>query len=84
LRRYGRAIADYLAHVARRVRVEVEQVVLTAGTQHSLDLLCAAGWPTSATRVWMEEPGYWGARAGAFFEACDLKIEPVAVDAERG
>ena len=73
-----RAIADYL-RTSRAVRVEVEQVVLTAGTQHSLDL-CAQLLADVGDTVWMEEPGYWGARC--IFEACDLKIEPVAVDAE--
>jgi GntR family transcriptional regulator / MocR family aminotransferase len=73
-----RAIADYL-RTSRAVRVEVEQVVLTAGTQHSLDL-CAQLLADVGDTVWMEEPGYWGARC--IFESCDLKIEPVAVDSE--
>jgi len=73
-----RAIADYV-RTSRAVRVEVEQVVLTAGTQHSLDL-CAQLLADVGDTVWMEEPGYWGARC--IFEACDLRIEPIAVDAE--
>jgi GntR family transcriptional regulator/MocR family aminotransferase len=73
-----RAIADYL-RTSRAVRVEVEQVVLTAGTQHSLDL-CAQLLADVGDAVWIEDPGYWGARC--IFEACDLKIEPVGVDAE--
>ena len=73
-----RAIADYL-RTSRAVRVEVEQVVLTAGTQHSLDL-CAQLLADVGDTVWMEDPGYWGARC--IFESCDLKIEPVGVDDE--
>jgi len=73
-----RAIADYV-RTSRAVRVEVEQIVLTAGTQHSLDL-CAQLLGDVGDTVWMEEPGYWGARC--IFEACDLRIEPVAVDTE--
>ncbi len=73
-----RAIADYL-RTSRAVRVEVEQVVLTAGTQHSLDL-CAQLLADVGDTVWLEEPGYWGARC--IFESCDLKIEPIGVDAE--
>ncbi len=73
-----RAIADYL-RTSRAVRVEVEQVVLTAGTQHSLDL-CAQLLADVGDAVWMEEPGYWGARC--IFEACDLRVEPVPVDGE--
>src|SRR5689334_3364039 len=73
-----RAIAEYL-RTSRAVRVEVEQVVLTAGTQHSLDL-CAQLLADVGDTVWMEDPGYWGAQC--IFEACDLRIEPVGVDAE--
>jgi GntR family transcriptional regulator/MocR family aminotransferase len=73
-----RAIADYL-RTSRAVRVDVEQVVLTAGTQHSLDL-CAQLLADVGDTVWMEEPGYWGARC--IFESCDLKVEPVGVDTE--
>jgi GntR family transcriptional regulator / MocR family aminotransferase len=73
-----RAIAEYL-RTSRAVRVEVGQVVLTAGTQHSLDL-CAQLLADVGDTVWLEEPGYWGARC--IFESCDLKIEPIGVDAE--
>ena len=37
-------------------------------------------WPTRATAVWLEDPGYWGARS--VFRAMGLKLVPVAVDAE--
>ena len=73
-----RAIADYLRS-SRAVQVEVEQVVLTAGTQHSLDL-CAQLLADVGDTVWMEDPGYWGARC--IFESCDLRVEPVGVDGE--
>ncbi len=73
-----RAIADYI-RVSRAVRVEVEQVLVTAGTQHSLDL-CARLLADSGDTVWIEDPGYWGARA--IFEACELRVVPVPVDAE--
>ncbi|MBV8209661.1 MAG: PLP-dependent aminotransferase family protein [Burkholderiaceae bacterium] len=73
-----RVIADYL-RASRAVRVEVEQVVLTAGTQHSLDL-CAQLLADAGDTVWIEDPGYWGARC--VFDASGLKIEPIAVDPE--
>jgi GntR family transcriptional regulator / MocR family aminotransferase len=73
-----RAIADYVRN-SRAVRVDVEQVILTAGTQHSLDL-CAQLLADVGDTVWMEDPGYWGARC--IFESCDLRIEPIGVDAE--
>ena len=72
------AIADYL-RVSRAVRVEPSQVIVTAGTQHSLDL-CAQLLADAGDRVWVEDPCYWGARA--IFESCDLKVEPIAVDAD--
>jgi len=70
------AIADYV-RVSRAVRVDVEQVIVTAGTQHSLDL-CAQLLADVGDRVWVEDPCYWGARC--IFESCDLKIEPIPVD----
>jgi GntR family transcriptional regulator/MocR family aminotransferase len=72
------AIADYV-RVSRAVRVDVDQVVVTAGTQHSLDL-CAQLLADAGDRVWVEDPCYWGARC--IFDSCDLKIEPVPVDAD--
>jgi GntR family transcriptional regulator/MocR family aminotransferase len=72
------AIADYL-RVSRAVRVEPAQVLITAGTQHSLDL-CAHLLADAGDRVWVEDPCYWGARA--IFESCELKVDPVAVDAD--
>ena len=71
-------IADYV-RVSRAVRVEVDQVLVTAGTQHSLDL-CAQLLADAGDRVWVEDPCYWGARC--IFDACDLRIEPVPVDAD--
>jgi len=72
------AIADYV-RVSRAVRVDAEQVIITAGTQHSLDL-CAQLLADAEDNVWVEDPCYWGARC--IFESCDLRIEPVAVDAD--
>jgi GntR family transcriptional regulator/MocR family aminotransferase len=72
------AIADYV-RVSRAVRVEVDQVIVTAGTQHSLDL-CAQLLADAGDHVWVEDPCYWGARC--IFESCDLKIDPVPVDAD--
>jgi len=72
------AIADYV-RVSRAVRVDVDQVIVTAGTQHSLDL-CAQMLADVGDRVWVEDPCYWGARC--IFESCDLKIEPIPVDAD--
>ncbi len=72
------AIAQHL-RTARDVDCAPEQVVLTSGTQQSLrlvaQLLCDPG-----DAVWLEEPGYWGARS--VFRAAGLKLVPVRVDDE--
>ena len=72
------AIATHLA-VARGVRCTSEQVIVVGGSQQALDL---------ATRllldpgdaVWLEDPGYVGARAA--FAAAGARIVPVPVDDE--
>jgi len=72
------AIATHLRS-ARNVDCTPEQVVLTSGTQQSLrlvaQLLCDPG-----DAVWLEEPGYWGARS--VFGAAGMKLVPVRVDDE--
>ena len=72
------AIADYL-HGTRGVRCAPEQVVVTSGTQQSLHLLAQLLADPGDT-VWLEEPGYWGARS--VFSALGLKPVAVAVDDE--
>ena len=71
-------LAEYL-RVSRSVRVSAEQILITAGTQQSLDL-CTLLLADSGDMAWMENPGYWGARR--IFEASDLQLRPIAVDAE--
>jgi GntR family transcriptional regulator / MocR family aminotransferase len=72
------AIADYL-RVSRSVRVTVDQVLITAGTQQSLDL-CAHLLADHHDTAWVEDPCYWGARRA--LEANGLKLHPVPVDNE--
>ncbi len=73
-----RAIAEYL-RVSRSVKLSIEQVMITAGTQQSLDL-CAQLLADVGDTVWVEDPCYWGARR--VFEACDLNLHPIALDTE--
>ncbi len=73
-----RALADYLK-LARSVDVAAEQIVVTSGTQQSLDLLArlladAGDW------AWVEEPGYPGAVAA--FQANGLRLQAMPVDDE--
>jgi GntR family transcriptional regulator / MocR family aminotransferase len=72
-----RAIAEYV-RVSRGVRCSAEQVLITSGTQASLDL-CACMLADPGDRVWMEDPGYHGAKAA--FQAAGLSLEPIPVDA---
>jgi GntR family transcriptional regulator/MocR family aminotransferase len=72
------AIATYL-RASRGVSCEAEQVTVTQGTQHSL-ALCAHMLADDGDTVWIEHPGYGGART-AFLQA-GLKLVPVTVDEE--
>jgi GntR family transcriptional regulator / MocR family aminotransferase len=76
--RFQRAIAAYL-RTARGVRCEDDQVMVVSGSQQALDLAARALLdPDSA--VWLEDPGYWGARDTA--ELAGARCVPVPVDAE--
>ena len=70
------ALAEYLS-VARSVRADADQIIITEGIHQAVDLvtrvLCDAGDP-----VWIEEPGYWGTRN--LLRINGLKIQAKAVD----
>lgn len=72
------AIATYL-RAARGVRCHADQVTITDGTQHSMEL-CAHILADVGDTVWIEHPGYGGART-AFVQA-GLNVVPVTVDAD--
>ncbi|MDX8527067.1 PLP-dependent aminotransferase family protein [Mesorhizobium sp. MSK_1335] len=74
------AIAGYL-YSARGVRCRPEQIVVTTGAQAAFDLLARLLLDPGDT-VWMEEPGYYGAKAA--FTVAGAKILPIPVDQERG
>ena len=71
-----RAVADYL-RVFRSVPLEVDQVIITSGTQQSLEL-CAQLLADHGDTVWLEDPAYWGAVKA--FMATGLVLHPVRVD----
>ena len=71
-----RAVADYL-RVFRSIPLEVEQVIITSGTQQSLEL-CAQLLTDHKDTVWVEDPAYWGAVKA--FMATGLTTHPIAVD----
>jgi len=72
------AIADYLGS-SRGIACTANQVIIVTGTQQALDLL-ARLLVKPGERVWMEDPGYFGARLA--FETVGAQIVPVPVDAE--
>ena len=73
-----RAIADYL-RVLRSVQLDADQVIVTTGTQQSLEL-CARLLADHGDTVWVEDPAYWGAVKA--FIATGLALQPVPVDEE--
>lgn len=71
-------LADYLQDT-RGVVCTPEQLVITSGTQQSLHLV-AQLLADAGDTVWLEDPGYWGARS--VFRALGLEPVGVPVDAE--
>jgi GntR family transcriptional regulator/MocR family aminotransferase len=71
-----RAVADYL-RVFRSVPLNLEQVIITSGTQESL-VLCALLLANQHDAVWLEDPAYWGAVKA--FMATGLSLHAVPVD----
>jgi GntR family transcriptional regulator/MocR family aminotransferase len=69
-------VAQYL-RAARAVRCEPEQVIIVSGAQQALDLSLRALVNTGDS-VWIEDPGYLGARA--VMRAIGAKLIPVPVD----
>ncbi|PWW08568.1 GntR family transcriptional regulator [Paenibacillus cellulosilyticus] len=71
-------IARYLGQ-SRGVNCRPEQIVMTAGTQQSISLLCRL-LPLAGRRVAMEEPGYHGTRTVLLDHGCKLLPIPVEPD----
>ena len=70
------AIAAHVA-ITRQIHCQPEQVVIVSGSQGALDL-CARMLLNAGDAVWLEDPGYTGAR-GAFL-GVGARIIPVPVD----
>jgi GntR family transcriptional regulator/MocR family aminotransferase len=73
-----RAIANHL-RMFRSVLLDPSQVLITSGTQQSLEL-CAQLLADHGDTVWLEDPAYWGAVKA--FMATGLKLHPIPVDQE--
>jgi GntR family transcriptional regulator / MocR family aminotransferase len=72
------AIAEYL-RTSRGVRCAAEQIVIVSGIQQALDLL-ARLLLKKGDAIWMEDPGYFGARIA--FESVGARMIAVPVDDE--
>ena len=69
-------IASYL-RTYRAVNCTAEQIIIVNGSQQGLDLIGRV-LLESGTNVWLEDPGYFGARASMLF--ADSKIFPCPLD----
>jgi GntR family transcriptional regulator / MocR family aminotransferase len=72
------AIAEYLG-AARALRCEPSQILVTTGSQQGLQLSAQVLLDTNE-QVWIEEPGYPGARQALMMAGA--KLVPVPVDQE--
>jgi GntR family transcriptional regulator/MocR family aminotransferase len=70
------ALAEHL-RVSRGVRCTSDRILIFSGVHQALDLV-ARMLLDRGDSVWMEDPGYFGARR--VLEAADLKLVPVPVD----
>lgn len=70
------AIADHLTST-RGVICSMEQIVITDGTQHSLDL-CAYALAGAGDTAWIENPSYTGVHQA--FKAAELNVQGINVD----
>jgi GntR family transcriptional regulator / MocR family aminotransferase len=70
------AIATYVGQ-ARGVNCSAEQVMITAGTQQALNLAVRV-LADPGDSIWVEDPGYRGARFAAL--SADCNVVPVPVD----
>jgi GntR family transcriptional regulator / MocR family aminotransferase len=73
-----KTICDYL-QVARAVRCDPEQIVVTTGTQHAIDIAIRT-LPGLDKEVWIEDPGYPLTRQALL--AAGAKVRPIPVDGQ--
>jgi GntR family transcriptional regulator/MocR family aminotransferase len=78
LPRLRRAVGDYLRE-ARGVRCDVDQIIITAGAQQALSLI-GTSLIDRGDPVWIEDPGYLGARAALV--RAGAKLIPIPIDDE--
>ena len=72
------ALSEYL-QAARAVRCEPEQIVITAGTQHAIDIAIRV-LVSPGDEVWVEDPGY--PLTHAQLSLANVRPHPIPVDGE--
>jgi len=80
-----KAICDYL-QAARAVRCEPEQIVVTAGTQHAIDIAIRV-LLDRGVEVWVEDPCYpmvYGALASVSVKARPIPVDAQGIDVSAG
>lgn len=75
---FREALASYLG-TTRGLACTADQVIITSGSQQSFTLVCQVLLDLG-DRVWMEDPGYKGARIA--IERAGQKVVPVPLDEE--
>lgn len=75
---FRQSITTYL-RTARGIRCDPDQVMVVSGSQQALELT-ARVLLDPGTPVWMEDPGYWGARDA--LGVAGARLQPVPVDEE--
>lgn len=73
------AIATYL-RVARSIRCDPAQILITEGVHQAIDLTVKM-LVDPGDSVWVEDPGYWGFHSVLSMEP-DVRVVPVPVDAQ--
>ncbi|WP_027087073.1 PLP-dependent aminotransferase family protein [Cohnella panacarvi] len=71
-------IAGYL-YQSRGIPCTASQIVLCAGTQHSVSMMCQL-IPLRGMRVALEDPGYNGVRTSLYGHGCELVHVPLDAD----
>jgi GntR family transcriptional regulator/MocR family aminotransferase len=85
LRALREAIADHV-QAARGTRCGADQILIVAGAQQGLELISRVVLDPGE-RVWMEDPGYPGARSallGAGARILPVRVDSEGLDVERG
>lgn len=72
------ALADYL-RISRSVQCDVDQIIITEGTHQAIDLVSRT-LSDVGDEIWIEDPGYWGARNILRMNGANIHSLPVDAD----